>query len=51
MSKMFGTEGRYEVTLRDDIQAQAAIDLLLDQERFQDVLKNGRAIASAGQDG
>ena len=47
MSKMFGTEGRYEVTLRDDIQAQAAIDLLLDQERYHAIIAGKDAILAA----
>jgi carboxyl-terminal processing protease len=47
MSKVWGTEGRYEVTLRDDNQAQAAVDVLLDRARYEGILSGKQAIAAA----
>jgi carboxyl-terminal processing protease len=46
MSKVWGTEGRYEVTLRDDNQAQAAVDILTDSARYGDILLGKEAIAA-----
>ena len=47
MSKVWGTEGRYEVTLRDDNQAQEAVDVLLDLARYERILSGKQAIAAA----
>lgn len=46
MRKLYGDSGAYEVSLRADTQAQAAIDLLLDRDRYQSVLAGKQAIAS-----
>jgi len=50
MSKVWGTEGRYEVTLRDDNQAQEAVDVLLDLARYERILSGKQAIAAASPD-
>lgn len=53
MRKLFGDAGSYEVSLRSDSQAQAAIDLLLDEVRYQNILAGKEPIAAveAGSDG
>jgi carboxyl-terminal processing protease len=45
-SKAFGTEAMYEVSLRNDKQFQAAVDLILDQDRFADALAGKLAPAA-----
>ena len=46
MSKVWGTEGRYEVTLRDDKQAQAAVDVLSDHADYERILSGKQALAA-----
>jgi carboxyl-terminal processing protease len=47
LAKMHGTEGRYRAQLRADTQAQAAIDLLLDDKAFLAALNGKNTIAAA----
>jgi carboxyl-terminal processing protease len=51
MTKVWGTEGRYEVTLREDNQAQAAVDLLADLDRYRQILSGKHAIAAVAEPG
>lgn len=44
--KLFGDAGSYEVSLRTDTQAQAAVDLLLDRERYQEILAHKRPVVA-----
>ncbi len=46
MRKLYGDAGAYEVSLREDTQAQAAIDLLLDRDRYESVLAGKQPIAA-----
>ncbi|GJM43232.1 MAG: hypothetical protein DHS20C21_00740 [Gemmatimonadota bacterium] len=46
MRKLYGDAGSYEVSLRTDSQAQAAVDLLLDPERYRSILASKEAIAA-----
>ena len=47
MSHLFGQEEMYEVILREDKLAQAAIDLLLDEERYRTLIQDKQPIAAA----
>ncbi len=51
MSKVYGDVGTWEAILRHDTQAQAAIDLLLDEERYREALEGKQAIAAVGTEG
>ncbi|MBZ0269411.1 S41 family peptidase [bacterium] len=44
--KLYGDAGSYEVSLRTDSQAQAAVDLLLDRDRYQDILAHKRPVVA-----
>ena len=46
MRKLFGDAGSYEVSLRSDSQAQAAVELLLEEERYRSILAGKEAIAA-----
>jgi hypothetical protein len=51
MNQVYGTEGAYEVQLRNDKQAQAAIDLLLDPAGYEQALHGKEPIAAVGEEG
>lgn len=44
--KLFGDAGSYEVSLRSDTQAQAAVDLVLDPARYRSILAGKEPIAA-----
>jgi len=44
--KLFGDAGSYEVSLRSDTQAQAAVDVLLDPARYRSILAGKEPIAA-----
>jgi carboxyl-terminal processing protease len=51
LSKMYGTEGLYDVILRSDTQAQAGIDLLLDREAYAKALEGKQPVVSVAEKG
>jgi hypothetical protein len=50
LSQAYGTEGLYEVILRRDTQAQAAIELLLEPEKYEQMIMEREPIVVARQD-
>jgi carboxyl-terminal processing protease len=51
LSKMHGTDGLYDVILRSDTQAQAAVDLLLDRAAYARALEGKKPVVSVAEKG